>query len=162
MKEKDAYKILGLDKGASEEEIKSAYHNLARKYHPDKRGVESKEVFQNINKAYKILTNDTDVSCSESESEQNSIGIIDLVSKLISKFNKPKEKATDSNININGIIDLQLSDIFSGESKTIRLGRMNNNEKEFLEIEIPSSCKKTTILGFGHIDSNNNGDAEII
>ena len=35
MEYKDYYKILGLDKNATQEEIKRAYRRLARKYHPD-------------------------------------------------------------------------------------------------------------------------------
>ena len=49
------YKILGLKKGADMSSIKSAYHKLARVWHPDKNGDE--EVFKKINTAYDNLKN---------------------------------------------------------------------------------------------------------
>jgi molecular chaperone DnaJ len=52
---KDYYKILGLNKGATEEEVKKAFRRLAHKYHPDKGGDEKK--FKEINEAYQILSN---------------------------------------------------------------------------------------------------------
>lgn len=52
---KDYYKILGVDKGASEEEVKRAFRKLAHKYHPDKGGDEKK--FKEINEAYQVLSN---------------------------------------------------------------------------------------------------------
>ncbi len=53
---KDYYKILGLDKKASDEEIKKAYRRLAHQFHPDRPdGDESK--FKEINEAYQILSN---------------------------------------------------------------------------------------------------------
>lgn len=57
---KDFYKILGLDKGASKEEIKRAYRKLARKYHPDVNPDEAKSgnKFKQINEAYGILYDD--------------------------------------------------------------------------------------------------------
>lgn len=53
---KDYYKILGVEKGASEEEIKKAYRKLAHKYHPDKAGGDEKK-FKEINEAYQVLSN---------------------------------------------------------------------------------------------------------
>jgi len=53
---KDYYKILGVDKGANEAEIKKAFRRLAHQYHPDKKtGDEQK--FKEINEAYQVLGN---------------------------------------------------------------------------------------------------------
>ena len=57
MEYKDYYKILGVDKGASNEEIKKAYRKLAKKYHPDLNPNDEKaqEKFKDINEAYEVL-----------------------------------------------------------------------------------------------------------
>ncbi len=54
---KDYYKILGVSKGASEAEIKSAYRKLAKQYHPDKNlgDKKSEEKFKEINEANEVL-----------------------------------------------------------------------------------------------------------
>jgi molecular chaperone DnaJ len=52
---KDYYKVLGIEKNASKEEIKKAYRKLALKYHPDRGG--DQEKFKEINEAYQILSN---------------------------------------------------------------------------------------------------------
>jgi len=54
---KDYYKILGVSKNASKEDIKKAYHQLAHKYHPDKAGGDEKK-FKEINEAHQVLSND--------------------------------------------------------------------------------------------------------
>ena len=53
----DPYKVLGLDKSASEAEIKSAYRKLAKKYHPDQNKDDEKAQaqFQKVSAAYDIL-----------------------------------------------------------------------------------------------------------
>ncbi len=54
---KDYYKILGVDRNASKEEIKQAYRRLAHQYHPDKTGGDDKK-FKEINEAYSVLSDD--------------------------------------------------------------------------------------------------------
>ena len=57
MAKKDYYEVLGLEKGASEDEIKKAFRKLALKYHPDKNqgNKEAEEKFKEINEAYQVL-----------------------------------------------------------------------------------------------------------
>lgn len=50
----DLYEILGVTKDASQDEIKSAFREGAKKYHPDKKGGDE-ERFKEINAAYKVL-----------------------------------------------------------------------------------------------------------
>ncbi len=56
MKYKDYYEILGVDRTATEAQIKSAYRKLARKYHPDvNKTKEAESKFKEINEAYEVL-----------------------------------------------------------------------------------------------------------
>ena len=58
MASKDYYEVLGLQKGASEDEIKRAFRKLAIKYHPDKNqgNAEAEAKFKEINEAYQVLS----------------------------------------------------------------------------------------------------------
>ncbi len=57
MEEKDYYRILGVDRNASDEELKKAYRRLAHEFHPDKHSgdKEKEEKFKLINEAYDAL-----------------------------------------------------------------------------------------------------------
>src|ERR1017187_4749828 len=58
MEFKDYYKILGVDKNATKDEIKKVYRRLAKKYHPDKNPGDktSEEKFKEVTEANEVLS----------------------------------------------------------------------------------------------------------
>ncbi len=55
---KDYYSILGVEKGASQDDIKKAFRKLAHKYHPDKPGGDEQK-FKEVNEAYQVIGDET-------------------------------------------------------------------------------------------------------
>ena len=59
MEKRDFYEVLEIKKGASKQEIKSAYRKLAKKYHPDRNKASDAEAkFKEVQEAYDILSDD--------------------------------------------------------------------------------------------------------
>jgi DnaJ-class molecular chaperone len=59
---KDYYEVLGVDRGANQEEIKKAFRRLALRYHPDRNPQnqkQSEERFKEINEAYQVLIDES-------------------------------------------------------------------------------------------------------
>ncbi len=57
MSKRDYYEVLGIDKNASDQDIKSAYRKLARKYHPDvNKEADAESKFKEVREAYEILS----------------------------------------------------------------------------------------------------------
>lgn len=71
------YEVLGLKPGASQEEIKKAYRNLIKQYHPDQYGDNplkdlAEEKMREINTAYDMLTKNSGSSYSNASANTNS------------------------------------------------------------------------------------------
>lgn len=73
---KDPYEVLGIERGASKEEIKKAYRNLAKQYHPDKYVDNpladlASEKFREVQEAYDTLMNNQQGNSSFNQSNYN-------------------------------------------------------------------------------------------
>lgn len=146
MANKDYYSILGVDKSASEDEIKSAYRRLAKKYHPDlNKTPEAAEKFKEINEAYSVLgdpkkrSNYDQFGSAEGNPFSGSNGaggfenffgggggFSDIFSDIFSAFGggrsgaNAREKGSDINLSIN----LSFEEAAFGVEKNITIGKL--------------------------------------
>ena len=144
---KDYYKILGLDSNkVSADEIKCAYREQAKKYHPDiiSEGEFSEERFKDINEAYKVLS-DTNArrkydrmwnsrigykkKNEESKREEGSLfsnffnmffGSIDEKEK-VEHTSKKKAKVSKKGENVETEIEVSIEEAFYGANKKVSL-----------------------------------------
>ena len=183
---KDYYKILGLENNkVATNEIKIAYREQAKKYHPDMNSQQSfsEERFKDINEAYKVLSDPAsrrkyDRSWNsnigrkqkkqEAKREEGSI-----FSNFINMFlgekvsekkdtSKKKEKTAVKGENIETEIDVSIEEAFYGQDKKISLRAQNGKMKTFT-IKIPSGIRKgekVRLIGQGKKGENGgkNGD----
>lgn len=85
LKMKDYYKTLGVSKTATQEEIKAAYRELARKEHPDKGG--DAERFNSINEAYEILGDSVKRRAhDESQSQKPIENLKEVVREVVDEY----------------------------------------------------------------------------
>ncbi|MGL5023965.1 MAG: DnaJ domain-containing protein [Cetobacterium sp.] len=132
---KNYYEILEVEKHVSAEELKKAYRNLAKKYHPDKYANETlvkqnevKDIFAQINEAYQVLSNETsrkeyDLTLLKNKKEnnrQNSNSTSknrDFFNKsdlndMFSNFFSPKTSKRDSNGDLKKEMDDKFKSFF--------------------------------------------------
>ncbi|MGD6851193.1 MAG: DnaJ domain-containing protein, partial [Candidatus Bathyarchaeia archaeon] len=56
---RDYYEVLGVQKGATKDQIKDSYRKLAMQYHPDRnKAADAEEKFKEISEAYAVLSDD--------------------------------------------------------------------------------------------------------
>ena len=124
---KDPYKILGIDRNASEADVKKAYRKLAKEYHPDKASG-NEERFKEIADAYETLTNPSkkaqfnhdpfggfnDAFFEDFIRSQNGNG-------FSGAFNQ-RYGFSSKGSNVNAQVYITLEEAYSGTKKEIRLG----------------------------------------
>lgn len=143
MANKDYYSILGVDRNASDTDIKKAFRKLAAQYHPDKQTDKSDEVkkqaeekFKDINEAYQVLSD------AEKRKHYNTYGTMEGMGgfegasneDLMEMFRKMHDdmfsqgfgfrEMTPKGSNCRIVLDCTLEDIYNGATKTLKYNRM--------------------------------------
>lgn len=166
MAEKDYYQILGVDRNASADEIKSAYRRLAKKYHPDlnKGDPNAAEKFKEINLAYEVLSDPVKKSnydqYGNSEGPQGfgdffsggfssgfGGGFSDIFSDLFSAFGGGRQNVKQQGEDINIEIEISFEDAAFGATKYVTINKIQScadckatGAKNGTEFSTCSSC----------------------
>jgi len=145
----DYYTILGVAKGASNEDIKKAYRKLAHQYHPDKGG--DAEKFKQVTEAYKVLSNQekraqydkfgrvfdgpeggggqagfNGAGFNFNGFDFNNFDLGDVFGDIFGFGGGGKRQDINRGDDIEVEIKMDLKDVLSGLKKTIYLGKMTN------------------------------------
>lgn len=131
---KDYYKILGVDKDATQEDIKKSYRKLAVKYHPDKNNGDSafEEKFKEVAEAYDVLSNpdkkdqyDRYGSVGDNPFSGGGVPFEDLFSQFGDIFgsftNRRNKQRRGSDLRVT--VSVNLHDIIFGVNKKIKYTR---------------------------------------
>lgn len=183
---KDYYKILGLETNkVTQEEIKSAYREQAKKYHPDVNVGDnrSEERFKDINEAYKLLSqlqskkkydrmwnNYVGRKKAKKEAENGKEKISDEFFSMLfgtSKSeqvneNKKVKKIPVKGENVETEISISIEEAYFGSEKKISLRTIEGKMKTF-SVKVPSGIRndeKVRLIGQGKngINGGKNGD----
>lgn len=144
---KDYYQILGLSRGANDEEIKQAFRKLAMKHHPDRGGDQAK--FQEINEAYKILGDPAQRQQYDNPAPNINFNTAGFdIDALFNMFGQKMSRNTSARISLW----ITLKDVALGGPRVVSLqvnGQVNN-----VEVNIPAGINDGDTIRYPNIAPN--------
>jgi len=147
-RKRDYYLVLGVARDATETEIKRAFRELARKYHPDVNSADEGEKFREINEAYAVLsereTRTRYDRWGHADDSSSGLGaVVDAAQEIINdvfRRRRGKQKGKD----IRYTLEVTFEEAAFGVSKTITLPSDTGPARE-LTIVIPAGMQAGTV-----------------
>lgn len=164
----DYYQTLGINKNATQDEVKKAYRKLASQYHPDKGG--DTAMFQKIEEAYRILS-DPEKKNQYDNPQQNFGGFSfngmgpdiniftqgfntdDIFTHIFGHHNNPFQRQGHNHKQLfRTQIVVSLEDAYNGKTQALKIQTFK--EQKVINIEIPKGVKDNTQLKYDNLLEN--------
>src|SRR3954470_4492341 len=148
-RKRDYYAVLGVSRDTSDLEIKRAFRELARKYHPDVNSDDAGEKFREINEAYAVLSDKEararyDRWGHPDDSGGGLAAVVDAAQDIINDvFRRRKSKAKGKDIRYT--MEVSFEEAAFGVSKTITLPGTDSTRQRELTVVIPAGMKEGTV-----------------
>lgn len=149
-RKRDYYEVLGVDRSATEADIKRAFRELARKHHPD-MNPHGGEYFREINEAYAVLSNREQRARYDrwGHPDDGSSGfsaVVDAAQEMINEVlrrRRSKQKGRD----LRYTLEVTFEEAAFGATKTIQVPDGEGRAREFTII-LPAGSKEGTVKHF--------------
>jgi len=152
-RKRDYYQVLGVERNASEIEIKRAFRELARKHHPDTGSTDAGEAFREINEAYAVLSDKQSRArydrWGHADDSSGGFGaVVDAAQEMINEVlrrRRGKQKGRD----LRYTLEVTFEEAAFGTSKTIQVPLGEGQQREFTVL-VPAGSVDGTVKKFAN------------
>jgi len=155
----DYYKILGLDRSASADDIKKAYRKQAMKHHPDRGGDENQ--FTQLQEAYETLSNPNKRAMYDAGGQNQNFnhvfndifdqgGMNDIFDFFGNRRQRPRQQR---NRDMKITVEVPLSELIESQTKTVRIQTSKGSDTE-VEIQIPAGIQNNVRVKYPGLGDN--------
>ncbi len=147
-KKRDYYVVLGVGRDASESDIKRAFRELARKYHPDVNAADEGERFREINEAYAVLSDRDQRARYDRWGHPDDGGgglgaVVDVAQEIINDVFR-RRRGRNKGRDVRYTLEVTFQEAAFGAHKTISLEREGQPARE-VTVVVPAGLKEGTV-----------------
>jgi DnaJ-class molecular chaperone len=146
----DYYKTLGIDKNASPEEIKRAYRNLAKQYHPDRPDGDDTK-FKEINEAYDTLGDPVKRQAYDTPQSKININSQNFEDAFSTFFGTKSQVRKNKDVKI--AYDLTLAEVQTGKD-VLAMYKLSNGQEVSANVRIHPGIQHGQIIRFRGLGDN--------
>ena len=152
-RKRDYYLVLGVERTATETEIKRAFRELARRHHPDVNPVDAGELFREINEAYAVLSDREQRArydrWGHPDDGGSGLGAVvdaaqDMINDVLRRARRGKQKGRD----LRYTLEVTFEEAAFGASKTIQYPSEGAGAMRELVVVVPAGSKDGTVKQF--------------
>lgn len=170
-KKRDYYVVLGVEREATEGDLKKAFRELARKHHPDVDPSDNGERFREINEAYAVLS-DKDARARydrwghvDGDAATGFSAVVDAAQEMINEVLRRRRGATKhKGADLRYTLELTFEEAAFGASKTIKIpNAVTGTVRDFTVVIPPGTAEGNvkTIRGEGEPGKNGGGPGDL-